>query len=447
MLKPVLLGVCACAAVALALAAKSSEKAFPYAYDQYDLANGLRLITVPTDFPNVVAVHIVVHVGSRNEVEPGKSGFAHFFEHMMFRGTKRFPKEKYEAVLREAGAASNAYTADDRTVYHTTFSKEDLETILEMEADRFQNLDYSPEAFRTEALAVLGEYNKNAASPMMKLHERLRETAFDRHTYRHTTMGFLKDIQDMPNQYAYSRQFFDRYYRPEYTTIIVAGDVRPEEVRRLVEKHWGGWKRGAYEAKIPAEPPQRAPRSAHVEWHSPTLPWVWVAYKGPAYSDTERDQVALDLISFLGFSESSPLYKKLVLEEQSVDVLEASNPDQIDPYLFTVMARVKKVEDVPRIRDEILATLAAFRETPVAPERLEAVKNHLRYEFALRLDNSAAIADTLAHYVSLRRTPETVNRVYDLYRQVTARDVQEIARKYFVDSGRTIVTLSAGRPQ
>jgi zinc protease len=445
MLKSVLF--VACAGAALALAAKASEKAFPYAYDQYDLANGLRLITVPTDFPNVVAVHIVVHVGSRNEVEPGKSGFAHFFEHMMFRGTKRFPKEKYEAVLREAGAASNAYTSDDRTVYHTTFSKEDLETILDMEADRFQNLDYSPEAFRTEALAVLGEYNKNAASPMMKLHERLRETAFERHTYKHTTMGFLKDIQDMPNQYAYSRQFFDRYYRPEYTTIVVVGDVKTDHVRALVEKYWGGWKRGAWEAKIPAEPPQREARSAHVEWHSPTLPWVWVAFKGPAYSDTERDQVTLDLIGFLGFSESSPLYKKLVLEEQSVDLLEASNPDHIDPYLFIVLARVKKPEDVPRIRDEILATAAGFRETPVDGERLEAVKSHVRYAFALRLDNSAAIADTLAHYVSLRRTPETINRLYELYRQVSPQDVQEIARKYLVDSGRTVVTLSAGRAQ
>ncbi len=427
----------------MAPTAGAAEKAFPYTYDQYDLANGLRLIAVPTDFPNVVSVYIVVHAGSRNEVEPGKSGFAHFFEHMMFRGTKRYPKERYEAVLRDAGAASNAYTTDDRTVYHTTFSKEDLETILEMEADRFQNLEYSVEDFRTEALAVLGEYNKNAASPMVKLHEVLRATAFDRHTYKHTTMGFLEDIKDMPNQYAYSRQFFDRYYRPEYTTIIVVGDVEPKAVRALVEKHWGGWKRGSYEVRIPAEPPQTAPRSAHVDWHSPTLPWVWVAFKGAAYSDIEKDQVTLDLISFLGFSETSPLYKKLVLEEQSVDLLGASNPDRVDPYLFTVMARVKKAEDVERIRDEILATFRSFRDQPVDAARLEAVKSHLRYAFALGLDNSAAIAATLAEYVGLRRTPETINRVFELYRQITPEDVQAVARKYFVDSGRTIVTLSA----
>ncbi|MCL5746337.1 MAG: insulinase family protein, partial [Acidobacteria bacterium] len=121
-----------CAAAAQAAAPR---KAFPYSYDQHDFPNGLRLITVPTDYPNVVALYIVVQTGSRNEVEPGKTGFAHLFEHIMFRGTKAYPPEKYEAVLKQAGAASNASTSDDLTVYHATFSKEDFETILSMEAD------------------------------------------------------------------------------------------------------------------------------------------------------------------------------------------------------------------------------------------------------------------------------------------------------------------------
>jgi zinc protease len=241
----VLLG-CGLAAVA---AAGPAQKVFPYQYDQHDYPNGLRLITIPTDYPNVVSLFIVVRTGSRNEVEPGKSGFAHFFEHMMFRGTKLTPPEKYEATLKEAGAASNAFTSDDLTAYHTTFSKEDLERMLAMEADRFQNLLYSEETFKTEALAVLGEYNKNAASPTSKLYEMMRDTAFDRHTYKHTTMGFLKDVQDMPNQFEYSKQFFDRYYRPEYTTIIVAGDVKPPAVRQMVAKHWGDWKRGSYRGR------------------------------------------------------------------------------------------------------------------------------------------------------------------------------------------------------
>src|SRR5207253_9927216 len=121
-------------------------------------------------------------------------------------------------------------TTDDFTNYHTTFAKEDLELMLKIEADRFQNLDYSEEDFKTEARAVLGEYNKNSANPIRKLFEVQRDNAFTTHTYKHTTMGFLRDIKDMPNQYAYSKVFFNRWYRPEYTTIIVAGDVTPEKV-------------------------------------------------------------------------------------------------------------------------------------------------------------------------------------------------------------------------
>src|SRR5580698_7280769 len=175
----------------------AAGKIFPYPYVQEDLPNGLRLITIPTDYPNIVSLYIVVGTGSRNEVEPGKTGFAHLFEHLMFRGTKEFPPDRYQSELQSAGAASNAFTTDDFTAYHTTFSKEDLPRILSMEADRFQHLAYDPAAFKTETLAVLGEYNKNSANPISKLMEVLRATAFTTHTYRHTTMGFIQDVEAM----------------------------------------------------------------------------------------------------------------------------------------------------------------------------------------------------------------------------------------------------------
>jgi len=423
------------------------QKAFPWEYDMHDFPNGLRLVTVPADFPNVVALYIVVSTGSRNEIEPGKSGFAHLFEHMMFRGTKRFPPAKYDQVIKEMGAARNAYTTDDRTVYHTTFSKEDLEKIMDVEADRFQNLEYPETVFRTESLAVLGEYNKNSQSPTRQLFEVLRDTAFDKHTYKHTTMGFLRDIMDMPNQYQYSLEFFDRWYRPEYTTIIVAGDVTVDGVRAIVDKYWSGWERGSYKVEVPAEPPQTGPRTGHIDWPSPTLPWIAIGFKGAAYSDTEKDQVTLDILSFLGFDASSDLYKKLVLEEQKVDIFGPSNPDRVDPQLFTILARVKNEADVPYVRDQVLAKLEEFKETPVDAQRLAGVKRHLRYSFALNLDNSEAIADILAPYMSLRRTPETINKVYALYDEVTAEDIQRVARKYFQEDSRTIVTLAGGSSQ
>jgi zinc protease len=418
-------------------------KIFPYPYVQEDLPNGLRLITIPTDYPNIVSIFIVVGAGSRNEIEPGKSGFAHLFEHLMFRGTPEFPPDKYQATLTDAGAASNAFTTDDFTAFHTTFSKEDLPRILSMEADRFQHLSYEQSAFKTETRAVLGEYNKNSANPISKLYEVLRATAFTTHTYKHTTMGFLQDVEAMPGEYDYSRQFFDRYYRPEYTTIVVAGDVDPKRVRSLIDERWSTWKRGSYQARIPAEPPQDAPRTAHVDWPSPTLPWVAVAYRGPAYSDDTSDTVALDAISRLGFDENSPLYQKLVIEEQKVDTLRAGPPNQVDPELFSVLARVKKAADLDTVQRQITATAQDFASKPVDPQKLEALKEHLRYEFALGLDNSEAIAETVAQYVALRRTPETANRYYDTYSKLTAQDIQKVARKYLIDRNRTVVTLAS----
>ncbi len=430
------------AAAAFLPAAEAPKKVFPYAYKQEDLPNGLRLVTIPTDYPNLVSLFIVVQTGSRNEVEAGKSGFAHLFEHLMFRGTKENPPEKYQGVIRTAGAAQNAYTTDDYTAYHTTFSKEDLPRILSLEADRFQHLDYSQNIFKTETLAVLGEYNKNSANPMSKIFEVLRARAFQEHTYRHTTMGFLKDIQDFPNEYDYSRQFFDRYYRPEYTTIIVAGDLNPKQVRTMVEKDWGGWKRGNYKAPISAEPPQEGPRTAEVKWPTATLPWVLVAYRAPGFSDTQNDTAALDALSYLAFSQSSDLYQKLVIQEQKVDAFGAQNGDHVDPYLFSIFARVKKVPDMEGVNQAILATVKQFSDTPVDAAKLERVKENLRYSFALGLNNSEAIAGTVARFVALKRTPETINRVYDLYASLTPADIQRVAKQYLTEKNRTTVTLT-----
>jgi zinc protease len=427
---------------AAAFAASGPGKVFPYAYTQEDLPNGLRLIVVPTDFPNIVATYIVVQTGSRNEVEPGHTGFAHLFEHLMFKGTKTYPKEKYTEMLRQIGASSNAFTTDDYTCYYTVFSKEDLPTVLAVEADRFQNLTYTEPEFKTETLAVLGEYNKNSSNPASKLREVLVDTAFDRHTYKHTTMGFLRDIQDMPNQYDYSMKFFDRYYRPEYTTILVVGDAKAKAVRELVDKSWGDWKHGSYKPEIPAEPPQEKPQTAKVDWPGAALPMTTIAFKGPAYTDTAKDTAALDAFAFLAFSPNSDLYQKLVIQEQKADSLYGSTPSHLDPSLFTISARVKKEGDLNYVRDQILATVQAFQEKPVDAAKLDAVRKHLRYSVALEMDSSDAIAGILASYVALARTPETLNRLYDQYAALTPEDVQKAAAKYLVESGRTIVTLA-----
>jgi zinc protease len=423
----------------------AAGKAFPFAYEQQDLSNGLRVVLVPLPWRGVASVYIIVGAGSRNEVEPGRSGFAHFFEHMMFRGTPRFPPERYEAELQRLGAASNAYTDDDRTVYHTTLACEDLEQLLEMEADRFLNLRYSEEDFRTEALAVLGEYMKDSADPLHRLEEVLRDTAFDVHPYKHTTMGFLHDIERMPGMYDYSLQFFDRFYRPENTTLLVAGDIRTNEVLQMIARHWGAWQRGSYRLEPPKEPPQAGLREARIEWAAPTLPYVAVAQRAPAYCDSSPDCAALDLISLAGFSEGSDLYRCLVIDSQWVEDLWANRVDHIDPYLFIVTARVKQPGRLAEVRRAIEEELARFAVEPLAEERLEAVKSHLRYSFVLSMDRSEAVAAALAPYIGLRRTPETVDRIFARYAEAAPADLERVAKWCFTPQSRTVVTLEEKR--
>jgi zinc protease len=361
---------------------------------------------------------------------------------MMFRGTKEYPPDRYKEILTQVGARQNAYTTDDFTNYHTTFSKEDLELMLKVEADRFKNLSYDPAAFKTEARAVLGEYNKNSANPIIKLDEVQREKAFNTHTYKHTTMGFLKDIEDMPNQFDYSKEFFRRWYRPEYTAIIVAGDVQPASVLRLVEKYWGDWKPGSYKAQIPKEPPAKGPVYAHVPWPSLTLPWVSVAFHGPAFSDTERDFAAVDILFDLFFGETSDLYKKLVEQEQKVDQLFYDSGGTADPSLVTVYARVKKIEETVSVRDEILRAFARAQSEPVVEKRLEDAKSNARYSFARRLDNTEAIAGTLARFVRYGRDYDTLNRLFRVYAALAPADLQASAKRYFREANLVVATLS-----
>ncbi len=421
---------------------QKSRKLFPYNYSIDDLPNGLRVITVPTDYPNLVALYIVVTTGSRNEIEVGKSGYAHLFEHLMFLGSEHYTGQQRDDILKLAGADANAYTSDDRTVYHELFSKDDLEKIIELEADRFQGLKYSLDAYKTETRAVLGEFNKNSADPTQKLFEVLRATAYKHHTYTHTTMGFIEDIEDMPNQFDYSWDFYRRYYRPEYTTIVIAGDIDSQKSISLVKKYFGAWNRGDYVPKIPLEPEQTEPHESHVDWPSDTLPLLSVAFRGPSYSDERKDKAALDLLEAVAFGENSDIYQKLVLKEQKIDSLDVSFSNRLDPELFVVSARVKEPKDLDYVRQQILNTFKRYTEELISADKLNLTRSRLRYGFALSLDSSEAIAAALAEYIALKRTPETVDKLFGLYDTITPQHVREIASHYFLNKNRTIVTLT-----
>jgi len=427
------------------IASVQAQSFFPYKYEETNLENGLKVITIPMKNAGLVSYYTIVRAGSRDEVEPGKSGFAHFFEHIMFRGTKKYSAQQYNEFMMEMGADTNATTFDDKTIYYLHFPTRYLEKVIELQADKFMNTVYSLENFQTEAKAILGEYNKNFANPFFQIEERLRDTAFDKSTYKHTALGFLKDIQDMPNQYEYSLQFFNRFYRPENSIILITGNFDPAQALTAIKKYYSEWKSGAHKTVNFEDPPQKAEKRAEVKYPGKTLPILAVSYKVPAFSPENKEFAALLLLSELAFGETSDLYKKLVLDEQTVDVLMPDIEPHRDPYLFAVYVRLKNDKDLENVEKSISNALEKFKSSPPEKKPLDDLKSNLKYGFLMGLDTSRSTATNLIKYLPLTQDIKGIDKTYQTFDSITPEDIQKAAVKYLSIDNRTTVTLTGGK--
>jgi zinc protease len=418
--------------------------AFPFPVEVKTLKNGLRIALVPYDSPGLVAYYTVVRVGSRNETEKGRSGYAHFFEHMMFRGTKAHSGEEYNATVTRLGLNTNAFTETDETVYHLYGPTRSLPVIIEYEADRFRNLEFTLEQFKTEAGAILGEYAKSASSPETLLSERLQEVAFDKHTYKHTVIGYLADIKAMPTQsgFDYARDFFKRYYTPDNATVVIVGDFDHDKTLKLLEANYGGWTGKLKAQPIAAEPPQKKARRAHVEWDQPTLQRTWVAWHAPGAADLKGAALEQVLGAYL-FGPTSPLYQDLVLTRQLVDGFDSTASVQRDPTLFGALARLKKDEDGPAVEKAITAAVAELTKGKVDAQRLSGVISNARYSAVLGLDKADAVAFTLAVSSAYTGDLNFQNKLYAQLEKVSASDLVAFARRWLVENNRVTVTLAA----
>ncbi|MFQ5536947.1 MAG: M16 family metallopeptidase [Gemmatimonadota bacterium] len=418
---------------------QSDDGIFPFPYHRIDLDNGFRAYFIRAGAPGQIAYVSMVRTGSRDEVEKGKTGFAHFFEHMMFRGTKKYPN--YDGITESMGAARNAFTSLDMTVYYLVAGSEYLDQIADLESDRFQRLDYSEDGFRTEAGAVLGEYQNNAYSPFAVLDRKLRELAWTRHTYRHSTIGFEADVRAMPQGFEYSREFFRRFYRPENVVLVIAGDFDWDHAEEVVRKYYSDWAPGYQAPDIPVEPEQTEPRIATVEYDGRTLPILSVNWKGPAWSPTDRLAVATEILGEIAFGPNSDLYKKLVLEEQRVQFLQPGFDLSRDPDLVGVTTMVSDPADVDAVRSEIMATVARFRNDPVDPHVLDVTKQAAKYGFLMGLETAQSVAFSLIQPIIDTGTLEAVNDYYATLESITPDDIREAARRFLVDRGLVQVTL------
>ena len=418
----------------------SAGGVFPYKVHRVNLNNGFKALLIPMPGSGLVSYYTVVRTGSRDEWEPGKSGFAHFFEHMMFRGTNKYPL--YDSVTTTIGAAANAYTDDDLTVYHLNFAAEDLDKVMDLESDRFRNLNYPKDQFMTESGAVYGEYRKSVTNPFSVLFEKFQDMAFDKHTYKHTTIGFEADITDMPNQYEYSLSFYNRYYRPENCVLVIAGDFDPEKVSKMAEDYYSPWKPGYVSPKIEPEPKQTAPREAKIKYDGKTLPLVAIGYKYDAFNVYNKDFMAMLPFADLAFGETSELYKKLVLDEQKVQFVSAGAQTKRDPFPFMIYSRVKAESDMDYVISEIEKTIEHFKNNLVSKEQLDNLKKRMKYQFLMGLDSPESVASVLPMFITLTGDIEVLDEYFIQMMDITPEDIQRAVKKYFVKESRNQVILT-----
>jgi zinc protease len=419
----------------------SSAGIIPYDAHVETLDNGLTVIVMPMSETGLVAYWSIVRTGSRDEYEPGHSGFAHFFEHMMFRGTESYPSDVYSQILTGIGADGNAYTTDDLTAYHISIAAEDLEQVMELESDRFQNLAYSESDFRTEAGAVYGEYRKNRTNPFFAIYEATMAEAFTAHTYGHTTMGFEEDIAAMPTMFEYSKSFFSRYYRPDNTILFIAGGVEVEPVVALVNTYYSNWEAGYVAPQIPTEPEQEGERRIDVSYIGRTLPVVALAYKTDAFDPGNRSRVAADLLVELAFGSTSDIYRQLVIDEQAVEFLATDAGLNRDPGLIFIYTRVKNPDGVDYVLESLDAAIAEYRDSPPDAERLAALKSRLRYGFLMGLETPDDVAGDLARSIAISGGLEGIEALYAAYETISPEDIQAAAQQYLNTSRRVVAVL------
>lgn len=441
MFKKVLFTTLWLAIMASSVFAGAGKKTFPYDYKVERLENGLEIIIIPMPVKGSVAYYSVVRTGSRDEVEKNRSGFAHFFEHMMFRGSVKYPAGMYDKIVTGMGANANAYTTDDYTCYHLNITSEDLEKVIEIESDRFQNLSYPEQEFKTESQAVYGEYRKGKTSPFFQIFETLQAAAFKQHTYGHTTMGFEEDIKLMPEMFNYSKTFFNKYYRPENVKILVVGDVKHDKVMKLIKKYYSGWKKGYQAPDIKPEPMQKEEIRQVVDYPGNTLPILTIAYRGSAFNPADKMNVASYLLGELAFGGTSELNKKLVLNEQKVQMLEHEFGQNRDPFLWCIFTMVKDKKDMDYVEKQIYAAIDKFKKEPVSAQTLEDLKKRYKYSFLMHLDTPENVAGGLARYLAIAGNIDVVDKFYEAIDAITPQDIKEAANNYFYPSQRTVITL------
>jgi zinc protease len=408
-------------------------------YTMTTLANGMKVVFLEDHSTPIVHTEVWYHVGSKNE-KPGRTGFAHLFEHMMFKGSKNVEPEGHPSWISSIGGQSNAYTTEDATVFWQTTPAQYLPLVLWLEADRLASLRINDDVFTREREVVKEERRMRIDNqPYGRLNELIYDQAFTVHPYKHPTIGSMKDLEAASVDDV--RDFFHTYYVPSNATVVIVGDFETKEAQELATRYLGRVPKSdrPVPRDIPSEPPQTKERRVTLEENWP-LPAVVVAHH--ITFDGDPDSYPLHIASkVLSDGQSSRIYRKLVYEKQLALAAFGGGNIIEDPNLFYAVAIVQPGHTTEETIEALIAELDRLRNEPITPAELQQAKNQFARDYMFGRESNKDKASQLGHAVVIHNDIKTADGEFDIFMNITQADVQRVARKYFTPENRLVMTV------
>lgn len=424
--------------VAIAMLAGAPTRAQEFPVASRTLKNGMKVLVQPDhSIPNV-ALYIFYRIGSRNE-RPGTTGISHFFEHMMFNGAKKFGPGELDKVMEANGGSNNAYTSRDVTVYQDWFPRSAMQLIFEIEADRIRDLSFDPEKIKSERGVVASERRTSVdGNNFGVLDEQLWATAFLAHPYQWPVVGWMSDIEHWTMDDL--KRHFEMGYAPANATMVVTGDVTPEEIFALCEKYIEPIPSHAAPPPVTtAEPEQMGERRMVVRKYA-QLPILMIGYHVPRPDSADFFARAI-LRTVLAAGESSRLYQRLVDKDQSSLDVTVYEEMALDPTLAIVVAQPKQGVDPAAVEKAIGEELDRVKNEPVTDRELEKAKNIELVRFYQQMRTINGRANTIGTYEVFFGDYRKLFEAAKGFAAVTKEDVERVARSYFGANNRTVATL------
>ena len=406
-------------------------------FEEYDLPNGLHVILHQDNSAPVVTTSVMYHVGAKDEAA-GRTGFAHFFEHLLFEGTKNIKRGEWFKLVSSNGGSNNANTSPDRTYYYETFPSNNEQLGLWMEAERLRHPVINQIGVDTQREVVKEEKRLRMDNqPYGGLFNAILTTLFKKHPYKGTVIGSMEDLNSAKLEEF--NAFFKKYYIPNNATLVVAGDIKPEQTKKWINEYFGSIPKGTpITRNFPKETPITQEFEETIYDANIQIPAYIFAYRTPAVK--ERDAYILEMLgSYLSRGKSSVLYKKLVDNEKKALAVEAFNLGLVDHSIFAFFAIPMGNTSKDVLKKDIDAEIKKLQTDLISEEDYQKLQNQVENDFVNANSSVEGIANTLADSYLLKGNTNLINEEINIYRSITREDLRNAARKYLNSNQRAII--------